>query len=96
MVVGLGSDKHAYVLADYSGKYSPQAWGEKVSYAFALWQADMVVAEVNQGGDMVKHILNAINPSMTIKTVHASRGKMARAEPVAQKYEQGKVHHDGG
>ncbi|UXO93716.1 terminase large subunit [Pseudanabaena phage Pan1] len=95
VVVGLGSDKHAYVLADYSGKYSPQAWGEKVSYAFALWQADMVVAEVNQGGDMVKHILNAINPSMTIKTVHASRGKMARAEPVAQKYEQGKVHHVG-
>lgn len=95
VVAGLGSDKHAYVLADYSGKYSPQAWGEKVSFAFSQWQADMVVAEVNQGGDMVKHILNAINPNMTVHTVHASRGKMARAEPVAQKYEQGKVHHVG-
>lgn len=95
VVAGLGVDKHAYVLADYSGKYSPQAWGEKVAFAFRTWQADMVVAEVNQGGDMVKHILNSIDPNMTIRTVHASRGKMARAEPVAQKYEQGKVHHVG-
>lgn len=95
VVAALGSDKHAYVLADYSGKYSPAKWGEKVAWAVSTWQADMVVAEVNQGGDMVKHILHSADPSLKIKMVHASRGKIARAEPVAQKYEQGKVHHVG-
>lgn len=95
VVCALGSDGHGYVLADYSGKYSPEAWGQKVSYAFNTWQADMVVAEVNQGGDMVKYVINSINPNITVRMVHASRGKMARAEPVAQKYEQGKVHHVG-
>lgn len=95
VVAALGNDGHAYVLADYSGKYSPAKWGEKVAWAMATWQGDMVVAEVNQGGDMVKHVLQSANPDMMIKMVHASRGKLARAEPVAQKYEQGKVHHVG-
>ena len=95
VVAALGSDKHAYVLADYSGKYSPEGWGQKVAYAFDKWQADMVVAEVNQGGDMVKFVLHSVDANMPVKMVHASRGKMARAEPVAQKYEQGKVHHVG-
>jgi len=95
IVAGLGNDDHGYVLADYSGKYSPAAWGAKVAHAYAVWQADGVVAEVNQGGDMVKHVLEAANESMRVKMVHASRGKMARAEPVAQKYEQGKIHHVG-
>lgn len=95
VVAALGSDNHAYVLADYSGKYSPASWGKMVSHVFNTWQADMVVAEVNQGGDMVKHVLEGADDSMPIKMVHASRGKIARAEPVAQKYEQGKVHHVG-
>uniref|UniRef100_A0AAU7VHA5 Large packaging protein n=1 Tax=Dinoroseobacter phage vB_DshS_R26L TaxID=3161158 RepID=A0AAU7VHA5_9CAUD len=95
VVAALGSDKHAYVLADYSGKYSPKAWGDKVAWAFNHWQADSVVAEVNQGGDMVKHVLEGSDDMMPVKMVHASRGKLARAEPVAQKYEQGKVHHVG-
>ena len=95
VVAAKGVDGHGYVLADYSGKYSPQGWGEKVAYAVNTWSADQVIAEVNQGGDMVKHILHSIDPNMMVKTVHASRGKMARAEPVAQKYEQGKVHHVG-
>lgn len=95
IVAALGSDNHAYVLADYSGKYSPAAWGKRVAEAFTTWQADMVVAEVNQGGDMVKHVLEGADAMMPVKMVHASRGKIARAEPVAQKYEQGKVHHVG-
>lgn len=95
VVAALGSDKHGYVLADYSGKYSPQGWAEKIEWAFTTWQADNVVAEVNQGGDMVKHILNSVNPMMNVRTVHAARGKVARAEPVAALYEQGKVHHVG-
>lgn len=95
VVAALGSDNHAYVLADYSGKYSPKGWGDKVAAAYEEWQADSVVAEVNQGGDMVKHVLEGSNPDMPVKMVHASRGKLARAEPVAMKYEQGKVHHVG-
>jgi len=95
VVAALGSDNHAYVLADYSGKYSPKGWGDKVAWAFNKWQADSVVAEVNQGGDMVKHVLEGSDDMMPVKMVHASRGKLARAEPVAQKYEQGKVHHVG-
>ena len=95
IVAALGSDNRGYVLADYSGKYSPAAWGLKVAAAFELWQADSVVAEVNQGGDMVKHVLNGADINMPVKMVHASRGKLARAEPVAQKYEQGKVSHVG-
>ena len=95
VVAALGSDNEAYVLADYSGKYSPKGWGDKVAAAFEEWQADSVVAEVNQGGDMVKHVLEGANDLMPVKMVHASRGKLARAEPVAMKYEQGKVHHVG-
>ena len=95
IVAALGSDNRGYVLADYSGKYSPAAWGLKVAAAFKLWQADSIVAEVNQGGDMVKHVLNGADINMPVKMVHASRGKLARAEPVAQKYEQGKVSHVG-
>jgi len=95
IVAALGSDNRAYVLADYSGKYSPKGWGDKVAAAFDTWQADSVVAEVNQGGDMVKHVLEGSNADMPVKMVHASRGKLARAEPVAMKYEQGKVSHVG-
>lgn len=95
IVVALGSDNRAYVLADYSGKYSPAGWGLKVAEAFKTWQADSVVAEVNQGGEMVKHVIEGADDMIPVKMVHASRGKLARAEPVAQKYEQGKVSHVG-
>ena len=95
IVAGLGSDGDAYVLADYSGKYSPAKWGDRVAAAMRIWQGDMVVVEANQGGDMTKHVLASSDADMIVKTVHASRGKMARAEPIAQKYEQGRVHHVG-
>tara|TARA_R100001086_G_scaffold83982_1_gene41097 strand:+ start:467 stop:1939 length:1473 start_codon:yes stop_codon:yes gene_type:complete len=95
VVCALGVDGHGYVLADYSGKYSPQSWAERVSSAVKIWQADLVVAEVNQGGDMVEYVMKSVDPDLIVRKVHASRGKLARAEPVAQKYEQGKVHHVG-
>jgi len=95
VVAALGNDGHGYVLADYSGKYSPAGWGAKVAWAYHLWQADNVIAEVNQGGDMVEFVIKAADPNVPVKKVHAARGKIARAEPVAQKYEQGKVHHVG-
>lgn len=95
VVAALGNDGHGYVLADYSGKYSPANWGDRVANAAKLWQADEIIAEVNQGGEMVEFVLKAADPNLRVKMVTASRGKMARAEPVAQKYEQGKVHHVG-
>lgn len=95
IVVGLANDGHAYVLEDATMRGTPSAWGTVVAKMFAKWDADVVVAEVNQGGEMVKHVIQSADPEITVKMVHASRGKKARAEPVSQKYEQGKVHHVG-
>ena len=95
VVAAIGCDGFGYVLGDYSGKYSPKGWGDKVAWAYHHHKADCVIAEVNQGGDMVKHVLAGSNEHMPVKMVHASRGKLARAEPIAQKYEQNKVRHVG-
>ena len=95
VVAGLAENGHAYVLDDVSGILSPEQLARRVALTFNMWRADTVVAEVNQGGDMVKAILRAAAPHMPIKTVHASRGKFIRAEPVAALYEQGRVHHAG-
>lgn len=95
IVVGRGSDGHAYVLQDVSGVYSPSAWATKACEVFAHWEADAIVAEVNNGGEMIKHTINTVAPSVTVRQVRASRGKVRRAEPIASLYEQGKVHHVG-
>lgn len=92
VVVGLGADGDGYVLADNTGHYSPAGWAERVDSTFKLWQADEVVAEGNQGGDMVKHVLHSVNPNLPVKIVHASRSKRARAEPVAALFEKKKAH----
>ncbi|MBK8631368.1 MAG: DNA-packaging protein [Sphingomonadales bacterium] len=96
IAVGLGSDGHAWVLGDHSvrGK-SPEGWARAVSAAAARWQADRVIAEANQGGDMVAATLRAADIALPVKLVHASRGKVARAEPVHALYESGRVHHAG-
>jgi len=90
VVCGLGSDNRGYVLADKTGKYTPGRWANIVNDTFQLWQADEVVAEGNQGGDMVKHTIHSVNDTLPVKIVHASRGKRARAEPVAALWEQGR------
>lgn len=95
VVVGLGSDDHGYVLADYSGRYSPGDWAKKVDMAWKVWQADIVVAEGNQGGEMVRHTIHTQNKNINVKIVHASRGKYARAEPVAALFEQKRCHMVG-
>ena len=95
IVAGLGYDLHAYVLEDLSGKYTPAEWGERAVDAFYRFEADRIVAEVNQGGALVEANLRTIDPSIPYKGVHASRGKAIRAEPVAALYEQGRVHHVG-
>ncbi|MFM9852684.1 MAG: DNA-packaging protein [Sphingomonadaceae bacterium] len=97
VVVGLGVDDHAYVLADASvqGK-SPEGWARAVATAADRWNADRVIAEGNQGGAMVESILRAASVMMPIKRVFASVGKVARAEPMAALYENGRAYHVGG
>lgn len=97
---GKGRDDHFYCLADESGRYGPLAWGKKVLALATRLEADAVVAEVNQGGDMVSTILSLCArelgvPMPRLLTVHAKRGKVLRAEPVVALYEQGRVHHVG-
>jgi len=86
---------HGYVLADMSMHGSPDEWGRQVSAAFDLFEADLVVAEKNFGGEMVRTVLQTVRRNLPIRLVTASRGKTVRAEPVAALYEQGRVHHVG-
>jgi phage terminase large subunit-like protein len=95
VVAGLGSDDEGYLLADYSGKMSPGQWAKRSVRAFKKWKADAIVAEGNQGGDMVKHTIKGEDKSMPVQIVHASRGKVARAEPIAQRFESGHAHMVG-
>lgn len=95
VVVGKDSDNEYYVLDDKSGKYKPDQWGQKAIDLFYQWDADRIVAEVNNGGDLVERLLRTIDTGVRYKSVHATRGKMVRAEPIAALYEQGKVHHCG-
>ncbi|SFR04789.1 DNA-packaging protein [Poseidonocella sedimentorum] len=84
----------AYVLADRTVQgLGPTGWAKAVVEAAAEFGADRVVAEVNQGGDLVETVLRQVDPLLPFTKVHASRGKAARAEPVAALYEQGRVHH---
>lgn len=96
VVVGLAPDGTGHVLADASvRKASPERWARTVATAAAAWQADRVIAEANQGGAMVGSVLRAAQLSLPLKLVHASRGKVARAEPIAALYEAGRVRHAG-
>lgn len=96
IVAGLVADNQAIVLADCSvEKASPETWARAVDRAADVWRADRVIAEANQGGAMVRSVLHAANITLPVKLVHASRGKVARAEPVAALYENGRVHHAG-
>jgi phage terminase large subunit-like protein len=95
VVAGLGEDGQGYVLEDLSGRFHPQEWAARAIGAFRARQADRIVAETNNGGAMVEATLRMIDSSVPYKPVHASRGKMVRAEPVAALYEQGRVHHVG-
>ena len=90
-------DWRAYVLEDASVEgASPMAWAEAAVAAMHRWGAERMVAEVNQGGDLVEQVIRQVDPLVSLRKVHASRGKSARAEPVAALYEQGRVHHFTG
>lgn len=98
-VMGMKDDVR-YLLADYSIRGAgPAEWGKRVVMAFDDWQANEVVAEVNQGGDLVKYVVEQMADSagldVPVHKVHATRGKQKRAEPVAAGYERGKIKHVG-
>ena len=94
-VVGKGENSEYYVLDDKSGRLSPDGWGKLAVDLFHKWDADKIVAEVNNGGDLVERLIRTIDPTVRYKSVHATRGKLVRAEPIASLYEQGRVHHMG-
>jgi phage terminase large subunit-like protein len=96
VVAGRAESDAGFVLADLSaGGLSPNAWAARVADAFEHWKADAIVAEANQGGEMVKSVLQQAAPNLPIRLVHATRGKITRAAPMAALYEQGRIHHTG-
>lgn len=95
VVCGRGYDGDGYVLADRSCRVSPEQWAARAIQAYHDFSADVIVAERNNGGDMVVSVLKGIDPNVPVRTVWASRGKRTRAEPVAALYEHGRVAHAG-
>jgi phage terminase large subunit-like protein len=89
-------EMHGFVLEDLSGKYSPEEMARKAVGAYRARKADRIVAEDNFGGQIIADLVGLVDRTASYKAVHASRGKIVRAEPVAALYEQGKVHHIGG
>jgi phage terminase large subunit-like protein len=94
--VGLGVDGHGYVLGDHSGRMAADKWAAKSVDVFDVLEADKIIAEINNGGDLVEATIRTVRSNIPYEAVHASRGKLTRAEPIAALYEQGKVHHVGG
>lgn len=95
IVAAKGTDGHAYLLTDASGNMTPAGWGAVAVEHYKKRNADRIVGEKNNGGKMVEHTIRTVDPNASYKAVWASKGKVARAEPVAALMEQGKVHHVG-
>ena len=92
---GLGVDDHAYVLDDVSGVMAPNEWAKKAIALLRERMGDRIIAETNNGGEMVEHTLGMVDSTVPFSAVWAARGKVTRAEPVSALYEQGRVHHVG-
>jgi phage terminase large subunit-like protein len=90
---GIGKDGHGYVLEDAGAQMSTDAWTAKAIHLYDKWGADRIVAETNNGGDLVEYALRTKRANVSYKSLTASRGSMVRAEPVAALYEQNRVHH---
>jgi phage terminase large subunit-like protein len=96
IAAGKGEDGHAYVLEDATLRaVRPDVWAARAIALYKRLEADCLIAEVNQGGEVITSVINAIDPSVPVTTVHATRGKFLRAEPVAALYAKGLVHHVG-
>lgn len=93
IVAAIDEENIGYILDDLSGKYAPLDWAKTAVQAYHTYKADRIIAEVNQGGNMVEQMLRIVDSSIPLKTIHASKGKHTRAEPIAALYEQGKVFH---
>jgi len=92
---GLSEDRHVWILEDATVKGSPDKWGNAAVTAYHKLEADRVIGEVNNGGDMVEYVIRSVEANIPYRSVRASRGKYTRAEPVSALYEQGKIHHVG-
>jgi PBSX family phage terminase large subunit len=90
---GVAESGHGYVLEDASTKGTPEKWGRRAIALFDYYQADAIVIEKNQGGEMCQHVIDSIRPGIPVVLVHASRGKHVRAEPVSALYALGRIHH---
>lgn len=95
VVCGKSDSGNLYILEDLSGRYSPNEWANVVANAVKRWKADSIVAEKNQGGDMVKTVIRQFDKTTLVKLVTATKGKYTRAEPIYSLYEQSKVYHVG-
>jgi hypothetical protein len=95
IVGGLGVDTRGYVLADYSMRGQPREWAQRAVDAYDLHEADAIVAEINQGGEMVANTIRSIRPGVRIIEVRATRGKHVRAEPISALYGLDRISHVG-
>ena len=96
VIAGIGADGRGYVLADRTLRgHAPTVWAKAAVTAFHEFAADRIVAEVNQGGELVEGVIRQIDPDVPVRRVRATRGKWVRAEPVAALYERGLVSHAG-
>ena len=93
VVAGLGVDGRYYVLADRSCRLSPDGWAQRAVAAYDEFGADRIIAEVNNGGDMVGRTIQTVRRNIPYRAVRATRGKYTRAEPIAALYEQDRVTH---
>lgn len=93
--VPMGGMPHGFVLEDCSMHGSPNDWAKRAIRAYREHEADLIIAEKNNGGDMVANVILGVDPTVPVKLVHASRGKTKRAEPIANLYSQLRVHHVG-
>lgn len=99
VVVGMARDRdgyaRGYVLEDGTLRGNPEDWARRAVSLYRSWSADKIIAEKNQGGDMVASTIRSVDRSVPVELVHASRGKIVRAEPISALYEQGRIHHCG-
>ena len=95
VTAGIDASGHGYVLSDDTRRDTPHGWAAAAVTAYHRHFANIMVAEANQGGEMVAVTINTIEDAPLVRLIHASLGKAARAEPIAARYEQGLVHHVG-
>lgn len=95
LCAGMDEKQHGYTLEDVTLRGSPDEWARRAISTYRKFEADAIIAEANQGGEMVERVLKSVAPDVPVRLVRATRGKYVRAEPIAALYEQGRVSHVG-